>query len=59
MIGLVRLVSMLAVGLSNPFFIAMTVLELLIPFLMAFMQSRISKSATIQPAISKVPQRQD
>jgi hypothetical protein len=43
--GLARLVSMAAVGLPNAFFIAMTVLELLIPFFMAFMQSRISKTA--------------
>ena len=40
--GLARLVSMTAVGLPNTFFTAMTALELLIPFLMAFMQSRIS-----------------
>lgn len=39
--GLARLVSMAAVGLPNTFFIAMTVLELIIPFFMAFMQSRI------------------
>jgi hypothetical protein len=43
--GLARLVSMAAVGLPNTFFRAMTVLELLIPFLMAFMQSRLSKTA--------------
>ncbi|HLE58904.1 MAG TPA: DUF4345 domain-containing protein [Candidatus Limnocylindria bacterium] len=43
--GLARLVSMAAVGLPSPFFIAMTVLELLIPFFMAFMQSRIARSA--------------
>jgi hypothetical protein len=49
--GLARLVSMLAVGLPNPFFIAMTMLELLIPFLMAFTQSRISKTSTAQPAV--------
>jgi hypothetical protein len=41
--GLARLVSIAAVGLPNTFFIAMTVLELLIPFFMAFMQSRVSK----------------
>lgn len=40
--GLARLVSMAVVGLPNTFFTAMTALELLIPFLMAFMQSRIS-----------------
>lgn len=43
--GLARLVSMAAVGLPNTFFIVMTVLELLIPFFMAFMQSRISRAA--------------
>lgn len=41
--GLARLVSMAAVGPPDTFFIAMTVLELLIPFFMAFMQSRIAK----------------
>ena len=43
--GLARLVSLAAVGLPNRFFIAMTVLELLIPFLMAFMQSNICRNA--------------
>ena len=46
--GLTRLVSIAAVGLPNTFFIAMTVLELLIPFFMAFMQLRISKTANAQ-----------
>lgn len=41
--GLARLVSIAAVGLPNTFFIAMTVLELLIPFFMVFAQSRISR----------------
>ena len=41
--GLARLVSVAAAGPPITFFIAMTVLELLIPFGMAFMQSRISK----------------
>lgn len=41
--GLARVVSMAAVGPPDSFFIAMTVLELLIPFFMAFMQSRIAK----------------
>ena len=40
--GLARLVSMAAVGLPDPFFIAMTVLELLIPAVMIFMQFRIA-----------------
>ena len=43
--GLARLVSLAAVGLPNTFFVAMTVLELLIPFFMAFMQSRIAEPA--------------
>lgn len=43
--GLARLVSMAAVGLPHPFFVAMTALELLIPFLMAFMQLRVSGAA--------------
>lgn len=46
--GLARLVSVAAVGLPNSFFIAMTVLELLIPLFMAFMQSRIAKGAYAQ-----------
>ncbi len=46
--GLARLVSMGAVGPPDTFFIAMTVLELLIPFFMAFMQSRISKDTDAQ-----------
>jgi len=43
--GLARLVSIAAVGLPNTFFITMTVLELLIPFLIGFLQWRISKTA--------------
>ena len=43
--GLARLVSMAAVGLPNAFFVAMTALELLIPFLMVFMQVRVSSAA--------------
>jgi hypothetical protein len=43
--GLARLVSIAAVGLPNTFFITMTVLELLIPFLIGFLQWRISKAA--------------
>jgi hypothetical protein len=49
--GLARLVSIAAVGLPNTFFIAMTVLELLIPFLMVFMQSRLAKAADTQQDI--------
>ena len=47
--GLARLVSMAAVGLPNNFFIAMTTLELLIPFVMALLQWRVSKTANDQP----------
>jgi len=46
--GLARLVSVAAVGLPNTFFIAMTVLELLIPLFMVFIQSRIAKAANGQ-----------
>jgi hypothetical protein len=46
--GLARLVSVAAVGLPNTFFIAMTLLELLIPVFMAFMQSRVAKAANAQ-----------
>ena len=42
--GLARLVSIAGVGLPHPFFIAMTVLELLIPFFIVFMQARVSKT---------------
>ena len=50
--GLARLVSMAAVGLPNTFFIVMTVLELLIPFFMAFMQSRISKHTDARQGVA-------
>jgi hypothetical protein len=43
--GFARLVSIAAVGLPNTFFITMTVLELLIPFLIMFLQWRIAKAA--------------
>jgi hypothetical protein len=43
--GLARLASMAAVGLPNSFFVAMTALELLLPFLMVFMQVRVSSVA--------------
>jgi hypothetical protein len=43
--GFARLVSIAAVGLPNSFFITMTVLELLIPFLIMFLQRRIAKTA--------------
>ncbi len=40
--GFARLVSMAAVGLPNDFFIAMTVLELLLPFVLGYLQYRVS-----------------
>lgn len=40
--GLARVVSVFAVGLPNTFFIAMTALELGLPFLMVFMSARVS-----------------
>lgn len=43
--GLARLVSMLAVGLPGPFFIAMTILELTLPVGMAWMSGRISAAS--------------
>jgi len=43
--GLARLVSIAAVGPPSGFFVAMTVLELLIPPLAAAAQHRISRSA--------------
>ncbi len=43
--GVARLVSMMAVGRPNSFFVAMTALELVIPVVMVFMQSRLSRSA--------------
>lgn|SRR5262245_18988351 len=48
--GLARLVSIAAVGLPHPFFIAMTVLELLIPVFMVLMQSRVSKKVQVHPS---------
>ncbi len=41
--GLARLVSVAMVGWPNTFFVAMTVLELLIPFFIVFLQWRVSK----------------
>ena len=40
--GLARLISIAAVGLPSDFFVAMTVLELLIPIYMAYAQWKIS-----------------
>ncbi len=43
--GLARIVSIFAVGPPNDFFVAMTVLELIIPIYMTFAQSRIARAA--------------
>ena len=48
--GLARLVSIAAVGLPNTFFIAMMLLELVIPFVLAGMQSRMSKTVQVHPS---------
>jgi hypothetical protein len=40
--GLARLMSVAAVGWPNAFFIAMTVLELLLPFVYGYLQYRVS-----------------
>jgi hypothetical protein len=41
--GLARVVSIAAVGLPDPFFVAMLVLELVIPIVVGLMQYRVSK----------------
>jgi hypothetical protein len=46
--GVARLISIAAVGLPNQFFIAMTALELLLPFVFAFLQYRVSAAAQPQ-----------
>jgi hypothetical protein len=40
--GLARLVSIATVGLPNAFFIAMTIVELVLPLLFAWMQKRVA-----------------
>jgi hypothetical protein len=40
--GLARIVSMLVVGLPNPFFIVMTLFELALPFVIVFLNARVS-----------------
>lgn len=53
--GVARVVSMLAVGLSHSFFMAMTVLELVLPVIYSYLMFRVSAaqpgaSAKVQPA---------
>ena len=43
--GFARLISIAAVGLPNNFFIVMTVLELLLPLIYAYLQYRVSSKA--------------
>lgn len=47
--GLARVVSMLAAGLPNAFFIAMTVVELVLPGVYSYLMYRVSTAA--QPSI--------
>jgi hypothetical protein len=46
--GLARLMSVAAVGWPNNFFIAMTVLELLLPFVYGYLQYRVSADQEIR-----------
>jgi len=48
--GLARLVSMAAKGQPHPFFVVMTILELVIPFIMLFLQFKVSRKP---PAINE------
>ena len=50
--GLARVVSMLAVGPPNAFFVAMTLLELLIPVFMVIVERRISAAGARAGAAS-------
>ena len=47
--GLARVVSIVAVGLPNAFFIAMMVLELIFPLVLGYLQFRIAEA---QPAVA-------
>jgi hypothetical protein len=42
--GLARLISIAAVGLPNTFFIAMTIVELVLPLLLAWMMKRVKEA---------------
>jgi hypothetical protein len=48
--GVARLISIAAVGLPNNFFITMTVLELLLPFVYAYLQHRVSAAQPDVPS---------
>ena len=50
--GLARVVSIVAVGPPNAFFLAMTALELVIPPFMVFTQARISSTAGAQEDVA-------
>jgi hypothetical protein len=43
--GLARIVSVIAVGLPNTFFITMTIIELILPFIMVLMNSRVQTTS--------------
>ncbi len=47
--GLARIVSIAAVGLPDPFFVAMLILELVIPIVVALIQLRISNRSQMRP----------
>lgn len=56
--GLARLVSMYAVGLPHPFFIVLTFLELFLPFVMFYLQYRVSRPVPAtdeKPAVEHTP----
>jgi hypothetical protein len=42
--GLARLISIAAVGLPNTFFIALTIVELVLPLLLAWMMKRVKEA---------------
>jgi len=46
--GLARVVSMVLAGLPHPFFIAMTVLELVLPLVLLWLASRVSREARVR-----------
>jgi hypothetical protein len=52
--GLARIISILAVGLPNRFFIAMTILELLLPLVIVPMNARVSSATGRNSAVVTV-----